>query len=372
MAVPEYDDGRIIVPADKAFTYEDGKVIKVSLPYVKGIDITDYKKIERSTDYFFDIPVKSPKYIANVDRTGSGLLHVSTARLRARKLFTWGNGDASDRWQEFLTDQAGRYIEIQAGIGKTQYGCVPMAPHTAWEWMERYGPVQIPLELLKQDPPERSAGFTEELHIPAIWEEMERKLTETRSMARGRAEVIFAGSGYGALKKQGRMWEHLEFRTGEESLDRWKHFLETSVLHCPPPLQKPDEFLIDASNLAFLKESLKHENDKNWYAHYHMGIGRFAEGNYKKAGKEWKKSLSLSENPWAYHGLSCVCFILGKNVPAAEYIVKGMEMRRSDHSYLKEGFKLLSLCGADQLLCDFYGTLGEEEREISKLRYYYI
>lgn len=372
MAVREYDGGRIIVPAEKAFTFEDGKVMKVSLPMVNGIDVTDYKKIKKSTDYFFDIPDKSPKYIANVDRTGCGLLHISTARLRARKLFSWGNGDASDRWQEFLTDQAGRYIEIQAGIGKTQYGCVPMAPHTAWEWMEQYGPVQIPPELLEKDHPERAARFTEELHIPAMWEEMERKLTETKPMAHGRAEMVFAGSGYGALKRQGRMWEHLEFRIREESLDRWKRFFETNLLHCPQPSQKPDEFLIDADNLAFLKESLRHENDGNWYAHYHMGTGLFAEGKYKKAGKEWKKSLSLAENPWAYHGLSCVSFVLGERASAAEYILKGMELRRTDHSYLKEGFKLLSLCGADQQLCDFYETLGEEERQISKIRFYYI
>lgn len=88
MAVCEYEGGRIIVPAEKAFTFGDGAVYKTSLPFVKGIDITDYKKIPKSTDYFFDIPEKSPKYIANVDRTGYGLLQVSTARLRARKLFS--------------------------------------------------------------------------------------------------------------------------------------------------------------------------------------------------------------------------------------------------------------------------------------------
>lgn len=151
IAVREYEGGRIIVPAQKAYTFADGAVTKVSLPFVGGIDVTEYKKIEKSTDYFFEIPEKSPKYIANVDRTGYGLLHVSTARLKSRKLFSWGNSDGSDRWQEFLTDKAGRYIEIQAGLGKTQYGCLPMAPHTAWEWMEQYGAVQISPEILNRE-----------------------------------------------------------------------------------------------------------------------------------------------------------------------------------------------------------------------------
>ena len=142
IAVEEYDNGRIIVPAEEAYTFADGTVVKTPLPVVNGSDITDYKRIEKSTDYFFKIAEKSPKYIANIDETGYGLLHISTSRLRSRKLFSWGNNDASDRWQEFLTDKAGRYIEIQAGLAKTQYGCIPMAPHTAWEWMERYGAAQ--------------------------------------------------------------------------------------------------------------------------------------------------------------------------------------------------------------------------------------
>lgn len=372
IAVEEYENGRIIVPSEEAFTFEDGTVVKLPVPVVKGIDITDYKKIDKSTDYFFVIAEKSPKYIANVDGTGYGLLHISTGRLKSRKLFSWGNNDASDRWQEFLTDKAGRYIEIQAGLAKTQYGCLPMAPHTAWEWMEQYGPVQICEETLNQNHRERVRRFTEELHIGQAWENMERKLAETKPMARSRARLVFAGSGYGALKKQGEMTEHLEFAIKEDSLEKWKKFFETSVLHCPEPSQRPDEFLIDETNVSFLKDNIKTLNDKNWYAYYHMGLGFYARREYKKAGKALKKSLSLAENPWAYHALGCISMIRDKTAHAVEYIVKGMEMRRSDHSYLKEGFRILSLCGADQTLCDFYESMDTEEKNISKIRFYYI
>lgn len=371
IAVKEHEGGRIIVPAKEAYTHENRIVTKVSLPIVKGIDITDYQKIERSTDYFFNIQDQSPKYIANVDQTGYGLLHVSTSRLRSRKLFSWGNCDASDRWQEFLTDRAGRYIEIQAGIGKTQYGCVPMAPHTAWEWMEQYGPVQISPEMLKQNHPDRATHFTADLCLPERCRSMEEKLAETKSMAHKKAQIVFTGSGYGALHKHGKLAEHLEFRIEDNSLKDWKNFFETSTLHCPHPSQRPDEFLIDDTNLAFLKESLK-KNKQNWYAHYHMGLGYFAEEKYKKAGKELEKSLSLAENPWALHALSCVCFVLGKRKPAMDYIVRGMKMRNTDHSYLKEGFRILSLCEANQVIRDLYETLNEQEKQIPKIRFYYI
>ncbi len=372
IAVEEYDNGRIIVPAEEAYTFADGTVVKTSLPVVNGSDITDYKRIEKSTDYFFEIAEKSPKYIANIDETGYGLLHISTGRLKSRKLFSWGNNDASDHWQEFLTDKAGRYIEIQAGLAKTQYGCIPMAPHTAWEWMERYGAAQISTELLNQNHWERARHFTKELDIGSAWDAMEQKLADTKSMARGRAKLVFEGSGYGALKKQGKMTEHLEFAVKEESLEKWTEFFDTSILHCPDPSQRPDEFLIDETNITFLKESMKDKNAGNWYAYYHMGLGYFTEGKYKKAKKALKKSLALAENPWAYHALSCVRLIQNKTAQAAEDIVKGMEMRRQDNSYLKEGFRILSVCGADRALCDFYETMDTEQKNISKVRFHYI
>ena len=88
IAVPEYNGGRVIVPAQNAFTYGEGMVYKVGLPEVNGIDVSNYKQIPKSVDYFFDIPEESPKYIANVDETGYGLLQMSTKRLRSRKLFS--------------------------------------------------------------------------------------------------------------------------------------------------------------------------------------------------------------------------------------------------------------------------------------------
>ena len=106
MAVPEYEGGRLVVPAKEAFTAVGTNGFKVEIPFVNGIDVTDYKKIPTSIDYFFHIPKEEPKYIANIAPDGYGLLQFSTPRLQGRKLFSWGNIDASDRWQEFLTDDA--------------------------------------------------------------------------------------------------------------------------------------------------------------------------------------------------------------------------------------------------------------------------
>lgn len=148
MAVPEYENGRVVVPAEQAFTGRKGMIVKVDIPMVDGVEVTDYKKIPNSVDYFFAIQEEKPKFIANLDQDGYGLLQISTKRLQGRKLFSWGKRPGSDHWQEFLTDKAGRYVEIQAGLGKTQYGCIPMAPHTSWEWLEQYGAVQATRAIL--------------------------------------------------------------------------------------------------------------------------------------------------------------------------------------------------------------------------------
>lgn len=372
IAVPEYEDGRIVVPADKAFTYADGAVFKVEVPMVKGIDISDYKKIPTSVDYFFDIPEEKPKYIANLNREGYGLLQVSTKRLRSRKLFSWGNQSASDHWQEFLTDKAGRYIEIQAGLGKTQYGCIPMAPHTAWEWMEQYGPVQISQESMGNTQKEREQELTDSLMKMKLPEHMETMLRDTKVLAKKKARLVMSGSGYGALVQRGKMSEHLEYVVSTDSLEKWQTFFRKGALHKPDVQDIPDEFLIDDENLAYMVKTLTCQNKKNWYAHYQAGIGYFAAEDFQNAEQVLVKSWQMEANPWASHGLACIYLITGCKEEAAEWIAKGVEMRREDTSYLKEAFKILSLCEAYDMTVRFFETLSGEQQKIGKLKFYYI
>ena len=251
---------------------------------VDGTDISDYTSIKKSVDYFFDIPDGCPKFIANVDETGYGLLQISTDRLRSRKLFSWGNQEASDHWQEYLTDKAGRYLEVQAGLAKTQYGCIPMAPHTAWEWMEQYGSVNISEGVLEKEYKERTALVTGRILESGLHEKLKEKLEISREMSRKEAQSVYRGSVYGALAEHGEGTKHLKFfgeSTGqtqseiskeEESLKNWKYFFETGILHCPQPLETLDAFLIDETNVDFLKVHME-ENAQNWYAHYQLGLG---------------------------------------------------------------------------------------------------
>lgn len=372
MAVPEHEGGRIIVPAESAYTNTCGEVYKVDIPIVGGTDVTDYKKIPKSVDYFFELDRNAPKYIANVNREGYGLIQISTDRLKSRKLFSWGNQKASDHWQEFLTEDAGRYVEIQAGLAKTQYGCIPMAPNTAWEWMEQYGAIQIRGDELELSHKERYQNVTNEIEKAQLSEHLEEQLISSKAMALQKAELLIPGSGYGILGVHGKLTSHLEFVDESGYYGRWKSFIDGGNLPCPEPQKWPDVFLDDPDSFSRLKDAVKNEEKKNWYAHYHLGIRYYTLGKYKKAEKEWKESLELEENAWAYHGLACLRLLQGKRKKAARYILKGMRLQKEELSYVKEGFKLLTMSESYEDLCEFYGQMSEEHQNNSRIKFYYI
>ena len=373
MAVPEYHNGRVIVPADTAFTCENQKVFKVDIPMVHGQDVTDYERIPKSVDYFFDVPEELPKFIANVNENGYGLLHVSTKRLKSRKLFTWGHCDASDRWQEFLTDKAGKYLEIQAGLGKTQYGCIPMAPHTAWEWMEQYGAVQMKAQDLREKTHEERykilAAYLQKELIP---EKLEKKLKETKKMAKMPGKLILSGSSFGVLHEQSERTSHLEFTLEDEAVRRWKSFLETGILGEQNSVERPDEFWNEKEVFEKLKSAVCTEEKDNWYAWYQLGLGYYIRDKYEKAKEAMEISCRLTENAWALHGLACIALLQNQKGEAARYMKMGIRLQKEDKTYLKDGFKILFLCKDFKSICECYEMLCKELKNVGRLKFYFI
>lgn len=371
IAVPEYDQGTVIVPADQAYTYSRQGVFKVDIPMVDGVDVTQYNNIPNSVDYFFDIPEENPKFVANVDKNGYGLFHISTKRLRSRKLFAWGQRQGSNHWKEFLTKQAGPYVEIQAGLGKTQYGCVPMAPHTAWEWIEQYGAIEIPKVELCKPHKQRADYITQLIKTNHMWENLEQQLKKTKNVAKTPGEIISCGSGYGALTKRSPSTAHLKFAIKENGLKQWKEFFETGHLHCPEPQVRPDQFCITAENVNYMESHIE-DNKDNWYAWYHLGLGYYDSGKFEKAKESFLTSNDLCKNPWALHGLCCTSLLLDDHIEAAKYMVEGLSICPKETSYIKEGLKLLRLAQAYKEICQCYEQLDPQLQEVGRIKFYYL
>lgn len=124
IAVPETPDRRIIVPADSSYYSYWNRIAKTPIPMRGNRDATYPVNTECSMDYFFRLDEEKRRYIAALDKDGYGLVQTSTRRLRGRKLFVWGQSEGGHTWQRFLTDKAGDYAEIQAGLARTQYECM--------------------------------------------------------------------------------------------------------------------------------------------------------------------------------------------------------------------------------------------------------
>lgn len=126
-------------------------------------------------------------------------------------------------------------MEIQAGLAKTQYGCLPMPPHSEWEWVEQYGPVQLDPALLKETHRRRYEAIEDQLAAEGAVETMERLLEDTASMARRKARLVRPGSAAGALAGEGRpapTWNSAaRTRAGKD----WAAFLESWRASLPRP-----------------------------------------------------------------------------------------------------------------------------------------
>ena len=165
-------------------------------------------------------------------------------------------------------------------------------------------------------------------------------------------------------------------------------FLETGVLHEPEADCRPDLFLSDEVWKKKLEGTIEDINRENWYAHYHLGLFAFRDGDIPKAIRQFEASKACRKNAWALHGLAAAYLAWaseaedgekagageaeGRKERAAEAMEEGLRMRTEDLSYLKEGFRILSLCGAWTRICRLYPSLPETMQADGRLRFYEV
>ncbi|HEY5784620.1 MAG TPA: DUF5107 domain-containing protein [Microlunatus sp.] len=145
IAVPETPATRVLTPADAAYRFDYSRTLRrVRMPVDDGVDRSYPSRSSHAVDYFFDLPSATPRpWIAAVDADGYGLLQTSSPRLRGRKLFVWGAGPGGRHWQDWLSPCGGCYLEIQAGLARTQLEHLPLPANERWSWLETYGPLQL-------------------------------------------------------------------------------------------------------------------------------------------------------------------------------------------------------------------------------------
>ena len=266
IAVPEWRGGRVVVPADAAYVARDGVIFKDSVPVDRGGDDVTYPvNNPKAVDHFWKIAPERRKYIAHLNADGWGLVQASTHRQRGRKLFVWGQTRGSARWQEFLSGNPhDRYIEIQAGLAQTQYECLPMPPHTAWEWLEAYGAMNAGPAQIHGAWHGAQAAVEARLETLIPQERLEQLLRQTRdTMAKRPAQALFCrGSGWGALENLRRahageppLSPQLDFGVPGAEQAPWRALLERGAMGEYDPREPVSSWLPDARYLPLLAQA---------------------------------------------------------------------------------------------------------------------
>ncbi|CCB77565.1 conserved protein of unknown function [Streptantibioticus cattleyicolor NRRL 8057 = DSM 46488] len=321
-AVAQTPGTRVLVPADHAWHFGYERALRrIPVPRWNGADRTYATRTGHAADFFYDVPATARPWIAALGEDGHGLVQTSTAELRGRKLFVWGNGTGGQRWQRWLSGpDGGDYLEIQAGLARTQLEHVPLDAGAEVSWLEAYGPLEADPAVVHGDDWTRARTAVAERLDAVLPDEWLRAAAAewSRCADTEPKEMLAAGSGWGALEVQRGGYELPGTPFGAASLGAsqrpWLELLHTGEFpDRPGPLIPLDHSLV-APHWRDLLEAAP----SGCAADYHLGVAQWYAGDRAQAVRSWERSLRHAVTPWALRCLAVADAEAGEPRRAAE------------------------------------------------------
>lgn len=306
IAVAEDRNSRVITPSNAAYTTQKGVVVKQREFQFDDTDITYPVQIPIPRDYFWITRDAKNKFICQVDENGYGLCQASTDRQQGRKLFVWGQSSGAECWQTMLKvgGPTGRYVELQAGLGQTQYECIPMPPKTTWRWVESYGAIQLDPDTAHGEYANAAAAadlLVEEYDLNTV-------LNNATHMKKKAEELLYNGSSWGGLENQKRrafgkppISSILEFLETESF---WTTLLKEGTVGVHSPKIPPESWMLDEDFTALLCDAVRGKDAENWFAWLQLGAAYLATDKLSDAERCLLHSLELCNSAWALYVLS--------------------------------------------------------------------
>ena len=343
IAVPAYEKTRVIVPANETFINyfgNDHYVLDYSKhPNALDTDVSYPENINRSLDFFYNIPDNESKWIAAVDKNGYGLLQCSTAELKGRKLFVWGEGEGGKNWNNYLSDGSNDgYIEIQAGLARTQLEHIPMPDGQTWSWVEAYGAVDSGKN--SHENWENAITSVESQISINFPKGMEKSLNLAKNSKVKTGEMLVLGNGWAALEDYRRKKEKLpklseDIEIPSESLTcvqkEWINLAENGFLAEKDTDIEPEGYVVDEFWYKILKKSLETKENRNWYALMHLGVMEYAMGAIGNALELFLESVDKNPNAWCYRNIGMIYRNEYNDIENAYF-------------YMKKAFELNKIC----------------------------
>lgn len=368
IGVPEYPGGRVLCPADTA---HHGLTVK-DCPVVDGVDHSYPTRVSGSYDLFFRIPESQRRWIAGVDAEGAGMVHTSTMLLRGRKVFAWGMGPGSRRWNEYLHAPEGPHMEVQAGLAPTQAYLVPMPAGAQWTWTEAMGYFEADPQRL-HDPDWQAAyrhadGVLEQMLPAAKLDEFHRQAEQV--MVREPDELLFRGLGWGALEKRrcsmsGEVCgipDELPFDDADLGPEQapWLALLELGALPERDPQDDPGQYMTQPQWQALLERSIESGHGDHWLSWLHLGVMRMEAGDTEGTREAWETSLQRAENGWALRNLAALALREEDEQAAVELLARALQVGPVIAPLASEYGQLLLKLGRHEALRDLLEALPEQ------------
>ncbi|WP_033216191.1 DUF5107 domain-containing protein [Kitasatospora phosalacinea] len=375
IAVPEAPDVRVLAPADAAWQFSyDRRVRRVGLPAPDGTDLTRTTLSPDAADYFFDVPDGDRHWVTALDGTGRGLVQASTERLRGRKLFLWGRGAGGRHWQQWLSGPGRAYLEIQAGLARTQLEHLPMPAGARWSWVEAYGLLEAEPGAVHGDDWAAARGAA----LAGLYDLVPQSVLD-RELADAEAwldtepiETLSRGSGWGALEQHRRAVSgepplpaagtpFPDTTTGAEQAP-WFELLDHGRITSADGTPAPPSYQTDP-----VWEPLLQAAD-GWLAALHLGTLRAHTGDHEGAARAWRRSVALHPTAWAWRSLGALARRTGRPQEAVRAYREALRLAPALLPLVLEGADVLLAAGVPKEALAHLEALPAAQRALGRVR----
>ena len=380
IALPEIPDGRVLCPALSAIRGYGGRLELVEVPLAGPLDISRPAVAPYAHEVFFRVPASSRPWIAQADAEGRCFIQTSTRRLRGRKLFVWGQSPGGRRWQEHLGGQGSAYIEIQAGLARTQLECLPMPAGDSWTWTEAFGCIGVDPALAHSGDWMRAVehvGARLEERLPET--ELERIHSALEETSRRPCQELLAlGAGWGALERERcdlsggfcGIPAHLAFPASSMGADQepWLQLLSAGILPERGPAEEPGQFMVQPEWREMLERSTRSNRGRHWLSLFHLGVARMEAGDRRGARSAWERSLRENPTGWALRNLAVLELRAKRPESALKMMLRAWELGPRVPALAIELGDLLHRAGRFEDLRRFCCSLPPEARSNERIR----